>query len=233
LLSCIHYVSASQNLKDFLGEIYDKAPTVIGNDVTWEKLYDHFYSKTEGHETVWEDILTISSFGITHRIYLAVKREALVRVYDRLKPALRLIAGFKMAKRCRPEDAVSRPDTIVIYVGSAAARDAVVEHIRMSLRDSHWNQPFNRNQLTLAARLNLSDFKPDVPPGTGRIADLTGVAVADDPGPGQSFGIKLCKATEVALKNKGYQQDRLLFIGYALGCLSGEGFNIRAPWRAA
>ncbi len=228
LLNCMHYVTASQNLKDFLGEVYDKLPTIHGTDPVWQKIYDNFYNKTGDVE--WEDVLRVSGFGITHRVYLSVKPASLLKVWAVLNGLLPAVQGFKLAKRCRVQDAALRLDTIVIYVGSVTARDAVVDKIRMLLQDSHWNQPFNRNAMTLPPRLSPDDFKNEVPPGTGRIADLQGVSVAIDPGPGTSFGEKLCKAVETAYGNAQFRQSRLIFVGYALGCLS-EQFNIRSPWR--
>jgi hypothetical protein len=228
LLNCLHYVSASQNLKDFLGEVYDKLPAVQGTDPVWRKIYDNFYNSTGDVE--WEDVLKVSGVGVTQRIYVSVKAEALLRVWAALKASLPTIPGFKLAKRCRVQDAAKRVDSIVIYVGNIAARDAVVDMIRMLCRDSHWNQPWNRNALTLPSRLNSSDFKSEVPPGSGRIPNLPGVSIAADPGPGTSFGEKLCKEVEAAYANATFRQTRLIFVGYTLGCLSGK-FNIRAPWR--
>ncbi|MBV9155438.1 MAG: hypothetical protein JO097_04200 [Acidobacteriaceae bacterium] len=228
LLNCMHYVTASQNLKDFLGEVYDKLPSIHGTQPVWEKIYDNFYNKSGDVE--WEDILHGSTIGITHRVYLSVKPASLHKVWSMLTPSLQALQGFKMAKRCRAQDAAQRLDAIVIYVGSVAARDAVVDKIRMMLRDPLWNQPFNRTKLTPPAKLSPDDFKNEVLPGTGRIADLQGVSVAADPGPGLSFGQKLCKEGEVAYSNATFRQSRLIFVGYALGCLSAK-FDIRAPWR--
>jgi len=228
LLNCLHYVGASQTLKDFLAEVYDKLPTVVNSDPVWKRIYDNFYNRTGDVE--WEDVLTRSGVGVTQRVYVSVKPEGLLRAWGTLKASLPNIPGFKLAKRCRVQDAAKRADSIVIYVGSVAARDAVVEAIRMLCRDSHWNQPWNRNAQTRPARLNSNDFKNEVPPGTGRIADLQGVSVAADPGPGISFGEKLCKEVEAAYANTTYRQSRLIFVGYALGCLIDK-FDIRNPWR--
>lgn len=230
LLKCVDYATASQNLKDFLGAVFVKLPQLTGSNETWEKIYNNVYTGMGDVESVWEDIFTVSSVGIAHRIYVAATSDRLVYVWGVLKGALQTIPGFKMMKRCRVQDATLRNDTIVIYVGSLVARDAVVDKIRMLLRDSMWNQPVNRSALTLPPRLKPQDFKRDVMPGSGRIADLQGVSVAVDPGPGISFGEKLCKAVAKAYANQEYRQDRLRFVGYALGCLRGD-FDIRAPWR--
>ncbi len=231
LLNCLHYVSASQTLKDFLGDVYQKFH--LSNAVlTMRKIYDDCYAKTGDKDTNWV-VLGGSTFGITHRVYLSVKPEAILRVWGVLQHALPQIQGFKMAKHCQPSEAVNRPDTIVIYVAGTIARDAVVNRIREMLRDSDWHRPAHRGPMTLPARLNAQDFKFEVPSGTGRIADLQGVAVAENPGPGQSFGEKLSETVAEAWKAEPYRQDRLLFVGYALGVLARHNFNLRKPWTFA
>jgi hypothetical protein len=234
LLDCIHYVSTPQPLKDFLGRVFTEYPTIApkGRKPS-EVIYDRFYAQAS--PAVWEASVGSTLKPITQRIYLAVQQDSLLKVWDFVKSLENRVQGFSFAKRCRPVDARTRLDTIVIYAADLASRNNIVEMLRNALRDSHWQQPQLRGPQTRPARIVREDFKQQILPGTGGVADLQGVSVAFDPGPGVSFGDNLCNATAEIYedaKKRGYLQSQRLFVGFALAALSRKyGFNIRAPWK--
>jgi hypothetical protein len=226
---CSSYVTASQNLKDFLKACWD-AQLSRRAQPDWakdpENLYEFVYGpgQIQQNEAWWE--FKGAGFGIRERIYLSVTDKG----YDELWTKFAVIqheqskVDVPFIKRCNKSLRLLRPDNIILYVRNEDVRKRLIETLRAMCRE----QPALPNgRPAIPARIPRDRLRDAQVPATTRVSDLRGVGYATDPGPGLSHGQQLCK--HVAKAFKVPQRDYVTFLGAALGVMKRSGVNLAQP----
>jgi len=228
--SCLHYATASQNLKDFLKACWDEQARRPGGR-EWAKNPDHLYDVVYGPGEVGEgqDFWTDSfgnQFGIRERIYLSVTPSGYDPVWEKF--ALAQYESNKRdvryGKRCNRSLVLARPDNIVVYVNGVGARDRLISDLRAMCREQP-GMPGGRPPIP--ARFPRTYLRDAQVPATTRVSDLRGVCYASDPGRSISHGQQLCCCVAEAFQDA--PNDFVTFLGHALGVLREQGINLAQP----
>jgi hypothetical protein len=228
--SCSLYVTASQNLKDFLKACWDQQ-ALRPQEPQWATNPDHLYDVVYGPgevregEDFWTDIVG-NQFRIRERIYLSVTLLGYDPVWDKFALAQHKSnkRDVPFVKRCNRSLVLTRPDNIVVYVSGVDVRDRLIADLRAMCRE----QPGTPGGgPPIPARLPRTCLRDAQVPATTRVSDLRGVCYATDPGNSISHGQQLCRSVAEAFKDP--QKDFATFLGHALGVLRRKGVNLAQP----
>jgi hypothetical protein len=229
IFNCLTFATTAQNLKDLLKDIHAGLPNITTKTSTYNKVYDNFYAPGQGlpRWTFWYSPMVASQdipLMISERVYLNVIPFRLNDVWQGLVQEFeRAPSDVIQGKRCSEHDAVTRYDTVVIYLRNKAAVWRLLDRIR-----ARWS-PLKTGTVGNAR----SPFRSMVPPGTGMIPDLPGVAVASQPeNASDSFGSLLCGmiADTWDKECKPIPIPLWDFVGITLRNIRDGGLDLKRPW---
>ncbi|HEY1377830.1 MAG TPA: hypothetical protein VGF55_13610 [Gemmataceae bacterium] len=226
VLNCPVYAQVPQPLKDSIKQLWDDNPQTVGRGqelADW--IYDHVYSPGAQQHGVWTFYFNPdypNPLGLVEeRVYLSVKGVRLLAVWAALQPGFTgtLKWDVVQAKRCQPNVADARPDSIVIYLRNKAGVWRCCDELRRLRRER---------------AIADTDFKSTSPPGTGQVPDLPGVSEARQPDdPGDSFGGELSRilGSVFDARNRPVRVPSMLdFTTSCLAELKAQGIDITRPW---
>ena len=250
--NCMRFVTAPQTLKEFLYKAWALVPLDTSLSTTADKVYNRVYAPDAADGDAFPLVgpdgyyrwLNRKYGNLTdrernklcyERIYLAITPGNLRTVFNDILIPLADSSheAIVTMKRCTDHAANSRPDTIVIYTTSSLATSYVLNFLRNCLNavpDTSPTGPRARVQ-----KMESYWFQAAPPAGTRNVG-LQGVGVAQDPGDGDSCGMKLCAAVGEAIdfirRNHGSlgSLTKTQFACVALGMLSHKGIDPHTPW---
>jgi hypothetical protein len=222
LMNCQVFVSTTQPLKDMIRAVYDRNPQQVGRgDDLLQWIYDNIYGDNPAQIAPrWVFHMNGDPRGrVEERMYLSVFAPHLLTVWNALMPYLKdQTHDVVQAKHCSVEAAAARLDTIVIYLRNKA---------------SLWRMEDELRRLRREGSLIDGYFKPQVPPGTGRLADLPGASTARQPDGDGSYGQELSALIGEAFDSfcRPMRPPTWFdFAGRSLAMMKARGINLAKPW---
>lgn len=222
LMNCPVFVSTTQPLKDMIRAVYDRNPQQVGRgDDLLQWIYDNIYGDNPAQIAPrWVFHMNGDPRGrVEERMYLSVFAPHLLTVWNALMPYLKdQTHDVVQAKHCSVEAAAARLDTIVIYLRNKA---------------SLWRMEDELRRLRREGSLIDGYFKPQVPPGTGRLADLPGASTARQPDGDGSYGQELSALIGEAFDSfcRPMRPPTWFdFAGRSLAMMKARGINLAKPW---
>ena len=218
---CAVFQTAAQNLKDLAAEAYQRLRFLVRDGRTFDAVYDHLYASDKGTWFRWSSskvgcsVEEVQSL-LKDRVYMNVRGEHLMQVWNTLQPDfIQNDWEVFQAKRCAPHEASSRRDTIVVYTRNRAASWRLLDRLRL---------------MFASGRLSRDHFKDETPPGTGKVADLPGIATAAQPHGTESYGEMICSAVATVWDKKHQTVPEYTFVAMVLRLLMDKGMDPKRPW---
>lgn len=144
-----------------------------------DAIYDLYTPPTKGVPEHWtqETYHHVPLTQMGWRVYISATPASLMKVWNALQEIFRGQPGVVAAKHTTMQAAVSRVDTIVVYLRDRVAKDEFIARMRTLcvVRPGVGPAP------PIPPRLPPTDFKKAVPPTTEQVAGMQGVSHAQQP----------------------------------------------------
>lgn len=221
-MKCLLFVSTTQPLRDMIRAVYDRNPQQVGRgDHLLQRIDDNIYGDDPAQiAPCWVFHMNGDPHGrVEERMYLSVFAPHLLTGWNALMPYFEeQTHDVVQAKHCSVEAAAARLDTIVIYLRNKA---------------SLWRMETEVRRLRHEGLLIDGYFKPQGPPGTGRLVDLPCAGTSRQPEGDGSYGQELSALIGEAFDSfcRPMRPPTWFdFAGRGLAMMKARGIHRAKPW---